>query len=216
MVIIMKISHCKAEIKKLERDFYSLERLTHCFLSYFEDKDHLVLNKYLSDTKGDSPTHTSKSGRYHFIAHSVGCTIYQLRYARDRLKDINYPLFVDAGCGIGWVVELANYMGFKSKGIEISINNVKVANKLFNACYDSNMDVVEGDIFDHDFSKYDVIYYYCPIKDPELEIKFEHKVEKEMKVGSILIANTKRDESIIRNRRFKKLDYPNNIWMKVK
>jgi len=51
---------------------------------------------------------------------------------------VSNPSFIDAGCGIGWVVDVANHMGFDSYGIEISKENLAIALTSFEKiCKDS-------------------------------------------------------------------------------
>jgi len=63
--------------------------------------------------------------------------------------------------------------------------------------------------FDYDkYDKYDVIYYYCPIQDIELQRKLELKIEKEMKVGAYLMPRLKRSNEIEKSNAFKKIKAP--------
>lgn len=131
-------------------------------------------------------------------------------------RNIYTPSFIDAGCGIGYVPLIAKKIGFgHTVGIDIEPENIKNAKELM---YGPTFKI--GDIFDEDYSKYDVIYYYCPIKVVEIQKKFELKVEREMKKGAILYPHLKKHDGIDRSKSFKKLklsdstDY--NVWEKIR
>lgn len=101
--------------------------------------------------------------------------------------------FLDAGCGVGFVNLLASYHGFDSYGIDIDYDYLKKARKLNHEFDYDKKHFLKRDILKFkDYSKFDVIYYFCPLFfNTEAQIKFERKVEKEMKKGAYLIANNK-------------------------
>ncbi len=124
-------------------------------------------------------------------------------YYRDEVK------FLDAGCGIGHIMNLAYRWGWTSTGIELDKRLVPIA-KQFGRVY--NEDIIKF----KNYKDYDVIYYYSPFMDNKLEKRFEKKIEDDCKVGCILICNRKQDERICKDKRFKKINKWEPIFVKVK
>jgi hypothetical protein len=126
--------------------------------------------------------------------------------------------FLDCGCGIGFTVLLAGIAGFDSHGIELNSKLIKVANVLN---YPQKT-IKRANVLTYaEYSEYDIIYFYCPLRNRKLEEKFEEKVEKDMKVGAYLIANLKASMKIIKDSRFKLIHgnlngYRDWIFKKVK
>ena len=181
------------------------------FFKYFESRDFERLQKENNTRK--YKTH------YEFVPNNITLVLEGIEMLHKLLKPRHDKYFVDAGCGIGWVLLLAERYGFKTFGIELGKANYKIAKKLspFSRFY-------HGDILKHDFSKYDVVYYFCPFKNYTLELKFERKVEDEVKVGGFIFANLKQNLNIIKDKRFKLISgLPNHyddkysyaIWKKI-
>lgn len=174
-----------------------------------------VLDSYrLQDARRYEKTCESGSDaekdRYTFIPMDIDAAYKQLRFVWKYCEEhkIRCPKFIDAGAGIGWIVRMAYRLGFQASGVELIAENVKVAETIF------GVRVQCGDIRDIDYSKFDVVYYYCPINANEIQAKFERKVEKEMKPGAILIANMKQDRAIYKDKRFVRLTERHQIWRK--
>lgn len=140
---------------------------------------------------------------YPFIPHSTRMSMEQLIHAFDYLsanrKTPNFT-FLDAGCGIGNIMSLARGAGFMVYGLEIDPKAIKVA-KIMNPSFSKR--IKRGDILTHrSYGKYDVVYYYCPFYSVNGQQKFEERVENQMKIGAILIANMKQSAKIHKDKRF--------------
>jgi len=98
------------------------------------------------------------------------------------------PKFIDVGCGAGLITHLADTIGFDGFGIELRQEYVDYA-KRFDVC--DHLNIFKGDAFDHSYKKYDVVYYYCPINDRELQTRLEKHIEGSMKKGAFLIPKYK-------------------------
>lgn len=138
---------------------------------------------------------THKMDRWHFIPCSIDRVLDDiLLVSKDCDKGHRYNnhynmyhynmSFVDAGCGNGWVVEVAKNLGYKAFGVEIEDKNVDAIHHLFP---DLKNNIIHGDILDISYKDFDVVYFYCPIHNLELQNKFTIKVLKEVKVGSYII-----------------------------
>jgi 2-polyprenyl-3-methyl-5-hydroxy-6-metoxy-1,4-benzoquinol methylase len=101
-------------------------------------------------------------------------------------RSVNWPKFLDIGCGIGNIVMLANLIGFTSDGIEYDPKIYKVA---------KHLELYRSTIFKGDMRKfkryheYDVLYYYRPILCDEAMKKFSHKLAETVKPGAYVICN---------------------------
>ena len=100
------------------------------------------------------------------------------------------PSFLDVGCGIADKVELAAYAGFVAHGIEFDTYLLRRAKRLFGItdCRDSDASAKQADALKYtDYSKFDVIYFYRPIAEIELQRKLERRIYRQAKLGAYLI-----------------------------
>ena len=152
-------------------------------------------NSYFQHMLGtDSAGGWKKSNKDHhcFIpTHNAEDIVRALHYVRtlDTSRNRNRNKFLDCGCGIGNIMILAQYLGFKSYGIEYEKENVELARKLLKRVIDTKQ-VIHGDIMKYKYYKqYDVIYYYEPLQNREKRREFADKISKEAKRGAIVIPN---------------------------
>ncbi len=76
--------------------------------------------------------------------------------------------------------------------------------------------MVQADICDFlGNHRFDVIYYFCPFANGELQRRFELFIEETMHPGAILIANQKRSEAIAVDPRFRRLHPVYQMWEKT-
>ena len=95
-------------------------------------------------------------------------------------KKINlgkYKTFVDIGSGDGKVVLIASLFGVKAVGIEFDNDLIETSLKIQKEL-GLGGEFIQGDFFDHDFSKYNIIFIN---PDKGFEYKLENKLLKEMK-----------------------------------
>jgi len=181
----------------------------------------------LSDDERDSWV---DSGKWHFVPQDAERAFGVLSGIYNVLKEegafdfpTSTPTFIDAGCGIGNIVMIARCIGYRAYGIELNDKYVDMAEEILTsqiATYD-HYNVKKGDILkEGDWGKYNVIYYFQPIKDQQLEIEFEKKVEEMAKPGAFIVAGMKRDHSFRKSDKFSKvkitvkespLNYPRNF-----
>jgi len=207
--------YTKEEYERVRNDKNCYSHLIDSILNYYRYKDEDKRHKSLREK-----TYSKlEKARYNFIPLNMNVVMNILNELHDSIiskgkYDSRYVKFLDAGCGIGWIVKLAQAIGFNASGIELDKDNVKVATTIFGL----DDRVKQGDILQHKYSTYDIIYYYCPIADTKLQKQFERKVEEGMKVGSILVPCMKQDKRINKDKRFKLVSKPDkqHIWKKVK
>jgi len=140
--------------------------------------------------------------------------------------------FLDAGCGIGNILTLAQgfHMAGEYHGIEyfkhtaeratLFLGLDKIKNHKNRERHDKFKLIQDNILTFNNYGDYDIIYYYCPLEDKRLQARFEERVEDQMKVGSILIPILKQSRVVLKDYRFQELDISrtsaNPIYMKIK
>jgi SAM-dependent methyltransferase len=174
-----------------------------------------------------------KKGSWHFIPNRTYDVFETFIVLKDYLRkeerwsahsNIHRSKFLDAGCGIGNILLIARYVRLCENiyGLELSDSMIEKA-KEFIAPHERTTPYIhinKANVMEYDnYGDYDIIYYFCPLKDYKMEMKFERKVEDEMKVGAVL-ASSKQDHNIKRDKRFEKIKlfkYENiQVYIKIK
>lgn len=163
-----------------------------------------ALELALCDDSKEFVANKTKGGQFPFIALPLKEFEEQLDAARqlaDPSRDVELVSkslkFIDVGCGIGSKVFLAAVCGYQATGIEITKKYVDIARRLFTptpsqwnyAMYRG--EIIRGNALTHDYSPYDVIYFYWPLQDIKLQIALEKQIIKTAKPGAIILANGK-------------------------
>ncbi len=151
---------------------------------------------------------------YPFVAMDTRQAYQQICVARDFfLTEGREPAglrFIDIGCGIGNILLLAEMVGFQVAGIEKDTASLPVAQELLGRETVQNRDIWTYD----DIAVFDVVYYFRPFSQGDMQRSFERRIEQEMRPGAVLIANRKMDESIASNPEFSRLHDHFPIWLK--
>jgi SAM-dependent methyltransferase len=190
--------------------------------------------RYLINTQGENTSREEQreNGSYEFIPQS---THYLLELFTKLPKILNRQKswynnkydgyttkFLDAGCGIGNVLLIAHFVaGFNfCHGIEYFSETIEQAIKwlgVYPGRYnDHGMKIIQDNILTFsDYSKYDVIYYYCPFTNHLKEKEFEERLENEARVGTAIIGLMKQSSLIRKDKRFRQLSIP-TVYLKVR
>ncbi len=169
---------------------------------------------------GTRSSNESNEGSYPFIPLETRYLFYQLKYLKSYLFNEprwsgyqnNRSKFLDAGCGCGNVILMANMHLLCSyqHGIEFFPETAdKAENWLGTHRYKNEVQfkIIRKDIMKfRGYKDYDVIYFYCPFDDNRLQITFEERLENSMKVGAVLIANLKKGGRIRNDKRLERID----------
>jgi SAM-dependent methyltransferase len=140
-------------------------------------------------------------GRSGIVAHDKGYVcihlasnrfLHSMDFVKSILpKDVNNKYkFLDVGCGVGHKVFLAHtLLNFQAFGLDLRKLFVKRAEILCDSLLGRNQaNFIHCNAFDYtDFGLYDVIYFYSPIADRQLESKLEQKIAAEAKKGAIVV-----------------------------
>jgi len=176
-----------------------------------------IINRFIGYFTVDSvrESRNDTDSEYPFVPMDTRQMYRQLQLAADHLKEKNpqaqRPSFIDIGCGIGNVILVAEQMEFEVFGIEKDPYPCKVARRLM-----GEEKVAQEDIWSYNkFADFDVIYYFRPFHDGEMQHKFEHMIEDSLKRGGILIANRKMSQRIATDDRFQRLHQDMPVWEKI-
>ena len=97
--------------------------------------------------------------------------------------------FVDVGCGGGSKLLLASRYFTRADGIEFDRGYVGSARRLVEACRLPKSEVFEANALEFDqYDQYDVVYFYQPMKDPELLQELERIITSSVRPGTVLVA----------------------------
>lgn len=159
----------------------------------------------LADDTNASRDRRRKDGQFHFIPFDLDQFFDQVHQARIALMTLragdfqqDAMKFIDAGCGVGTKVLAArtissyHHSSIDPYGIEIDPKYVKAARKLLRSYFgpeDIAQNIIEGDAINHHYGRYDIVYFYRPLCDLQLELKLEGRILSTAKKGSIIIAN---------------------------
>jgi SAM-dependent methyltransferase len=150
-----------------------------------------VQRYFTSSLAGGITKLKDKPEAWAFVGMPALDAIAQLRQARSCLPPAPTPTFLDCGSGLGFVAALARELGFRASGVEWSEEYVAIAQQMF-----SWVTTVQGDVLEFaNYADYDVIYYYGPFDDEALQQRFEEKVERDAKVGAIILGNRKASQA---------------------
>lgn len=97
--------------------------------------------------------------------------------------------FLDVGCGGGTKVLLASEFFGRAEGLEFDPKYVSAAQTLISTVSEDNCDIFQGDALTfEEYAAYDVIYFYQPIRNPDLLIQLERRICDNARPGTVIIA----------------------------
>lgn len=147
--------------------------------AYYMAVQHIRSKQYPNRFKRQKDARKNQK-YYEFIPWGeVNNLIDTLSFLFKALKNHDDDQFLDVGCGIGNIMQLAKAVGFDAHGIEYNktLEPLSICN---------NIKYIDGFKY-KDYANYDVIYMYHPIEDHKLELKLEASIMRQMKVGAYLM-----------------------------
>ena len=134
-----------------------------------------------------------------------------LNIIKSRETEFQNMKFLDAGSGIGNVCGVAMSMGLNAEGIELNPVLFNISKQIYPEIKFHEMNILEF----NNYSDFDIIFYFIPIADDELQLKLKMKIENDIRIGGYIIVRdveTKDD-------RFIAIDtdnLKNKVWQKIK
>jgi hypothetical protein len=155
-------------------------------------------------------------GEYLYIPLGIDTFLDQLEIVKNHSSkhySIDYePTFVDVGSGIGSKLLLARQLlGYESNicGIEITPEYIEVAKKLV-----PYANIVERNALLIDYCLFDIIYFYCPLRDEKKQKQLEKRIVETAKVGAYIMANLKQSGDELWKQPFLK-SIDSNVYQKI-
>lgn len=119
-------------------------------------------------------------------------------------KDRN---FIDVGAGCGFRVLQAMQQGFNATGVEFYKKYVLFAKKYL------ELSLIHDDAFNLDYSKYNVVYFYHPIANRNLEVKLEEKISEDLKPGTFILTGMSSSKCWLNSKKYETIS-DGVIWRK--
>jgi len=130
---------------------------------------------------------------WHYIPSNLNQNLYLLKKLEDKglLKDI--VSICDCGIGLGTTMydfylqskELDK--DFTFTGIEKYESYINYFNDKLSRYWEGNLNLINGEIMEQDYSKYNIIYSYSPFKTEEKLIQYYKKIINDIKPDSLII-----------------------------
>lgn len=185
----------------------------------------------------DYKAERNKNGQHFYIPYREEAFISQvsaalnLCAAKSPQQQLSACSFLDVGCGIGTKLILAASISSRIVpfGIEIDPLYADVAKKLLKAIENPSNDtnsytgrslvgeIIQGDALKQHYGGYDIIYFYCPLYDSQLQRKLEERIIKTASVGALILPNLLQHRELWKGPQVELLWESNNqIYRKVK
>jgi len=176
--------------------------------------DYKLLCQELFRLNYDSPAYKIgnalrdiNSKEYHFIAscdYDIPIILEDLKKSKVNLADKS---FIDIGAGTSIIPLIFKIAGCKeSKGLEFDKVYVRLDNRQM---------LFEGNLLTHDFSEYDILYSYNPIRDEDLMVEGLENIIKTMKKEATLyfnVASSKVQDYLVDIKQAKKINPYSRIY----
>lgn len=104
-------------------------------------------------------------------------------------RPISEIRFLEAGCGLGTKCEIARLHGMQATGFDLKIEYVELAQRIFRDC-----SFVSSNVFDFDYSQFDLVYYHVPFFEDKLLFQLEIRILTQLPVGSVLFVTRFSDQ----------------------
>lgn len=131
---------------------------------------------------------------WHYIPSELEQNIYLIKRLND--KDLLSESNSVFDCGIGLATTMFDlYLQSKDiknktftfSGVEKYKKYLDYLNEKLLCFWEDNLNVIEGDIMDQNYSNYNLIYTYSPFKTTEKLKEFYKKIVSDIKPGSLII-----------------------------
>ena len=133
---------------------------------------------------------------YACIPLNVDRFMYLVADAVRAYKGKEKTKFIDAGCGVGDKIVLANMFFDYTYGVELSKFIASCGREINNL---GSTQILEGDITTFDFSPYNIVYAYNPIQTEVGMFKFFKNLVKTAKPGTVcMFANVESGDYALR------------------
>lgn len=127
--------------------------------------------------------------------------IYKKVLERIKKRKKHFISVLDVGSGIGGAILTMRTVERMMKinkvirysGLEIDPNLIPIADRLLKENWKESETIQCNALNFKNYKEYDIIYYYHPIEDEDLQKRLERKIEKDAKKGTIVMAILKEE-----------------------
>ena len=165
-----------------------------------EIEPHPDLILYFQETQkfsGKLPEDYNEGDEFDNVVSNIEQNIFLL----DRLNERNLlnenNNMIDCGIGLGFTLfdfylqSLNLNKNFTFTGIEKQKVYVEYLKKNLLSFWNNELNLIEDDIMNHNYSDYNIVYSYSPFRSEKNLNEFYNKVVNEIKSGSIIIENAR-------------------------
>ena len=163
-----------------------------------EIEPHPDLILYFQETQkfsGKLPEDYNEGDEFYNVVSNIEQNIFLL----DRLNERNLlnenNNMIDCGIGLGFTLfdfylqSLNLNKNFTFTGIEKQKVYVEYLKKNLLSFWNNELNLIEDDIMNHNYSDYNIVYSYTPFRSGKSLNEFYNKIAYEVKSGSIIIEN---------------------------
>ena len=175
--------------------------ITHINDMVEEVEPNELLIKYFQDSKSlftdfdSSKREFIENEEWHYVTSNIELNIFLLQRLDERNLLRNENNICDCGIGLGTTLFdmylqsklFTDGKKFNFYGIEKQKSYIEFLNKNLLQYWEGNLSIIEDDIMNQDYSKYNIVYTYTPFKTTEKLEKLYNKIISEVSTGSLLI-----------------------------
>jgi len=183
-------------------------------LLFLTDKIDIYFRKISESSHKTNPM-LNESHQYY--STSVEFIVEALELINKDAGGLSGKKFIDAGCGVGIICGIARECGLDSFGIEINPILNDASGTMFPEVKFYNVDIMNF----NEYSNFDIVFYFIPFQDRDIQLKFKKKIENDINIGSYIISfdkyydNTKSETKDERFIGIESENIVNKIWKKI-
>ena len=165
-----------------------------------EIEPHPDLILYFQETQkfsGKLPEDYNEGDEFYNIVSNIEQNIFLLDRLNERSLLNQNNNMIDCGIGLGFTLfdfylqSLNLNKNFTFNGIEKQKVYVEYLKKNLLSFWNNELNLIEDDIMNHNYSDYNIVYSYSPFRSEKNLNEFYNKVANEIKSGSIIIENAR-------------------------
>jgi hypothetical protein len=135
------------------------------------------------------------NNEWHYIMSNLEQNIFLLKRLDEKNLLPEEVNICDAGIGLGaalfdiYLQSKEINKKFNFYGIEKQQKYIEYFNENLLNYWNGDLTIIDGDIMEHDFSNYNIVYSYSPYRSPRYLLDYYTKLKNEIAPGSLIIEN---------------------------
>ena len=173
------------------------------------------INKYFNNISSDKHNEILGEDSYKFFLLPIDFIDGLLELVKGVEKNFGGMKFLDVGSGVGYICGLAERMGLIAEGIELNPKLFEISTQMFPEIKFYEMNCMDF----RNYCNYDIIYYWLPIRNPELQARLKARIEDEIRIGGYIILGEEEKQDTGKDERFIGINcdkFDNKIWKKIR